>query len=165
MPHSNSLRSTLFAALGAVALAGLPGAAAAQQAADGDAAPAAPACTAGAFGEGVSLTPKQGEDPAVTAVHLEFQCGDILSDGTFIPTGYRIELEGECGDAACSYPMAFVSETASPNRYEGGFVSDEGNDVMLRVRKTRNGVVLLMLTRTPGSGEKPERLRFRLDEG
>jgi len=165
MPHTNSVRGALFAALGAVALCGQPGLAAAQQAGDDTAAAAVPDCTAGPFGEGVSLTPQDGDDPAVTAIHLEFQCGDILSDGTLIPTGYRVELEGECNGAPCNYPMTILMPTASDNRYEGAFVSDEGKDVTLRVRKTRRGVVFLMLTRTPGSGEKPTRLRYQLNDG
>lgn len=123
-------------------------------------------CTPGSFGEGVSLNASQGDDKAVTMVHLEFQCGDVLSDGTYVPTGYRVELEGECGDAACSYPLAFVSATARPGAYQGMFV-DDGKDVVLRLRKARRGTRLIMISQAPGdrgNKVKPTRARYRLTE-
>lgn len=173
MPHT-PLRRAILAGLGAFVLAAAPAAVSAQQAADTPAAPAAestdaappvPTCQPGAFGEGVSLAPRNDKDPSVTAVHLEFQCGDILSDGTYIPTGYRIQLEGECGDAPCDYPLAFLTPSADGARYEGSYISAEGDDVILRVRRNRGDtIVLIMLTRTPGEDAKPERARFFLEE-
>lgn len=150
------LRSAMVAATVGVAALTLTGQEASAQ--DG--------CTPGAFGEGASLNVSQGDDKAVTAVHLDFQCGDVLADGTYIPTGYRVELEGECGDAACDYPLAFVFATARPDSYQGGFVRD-GEDVVIRLRKANRGTRLVMISQEPGgrgNGNKPTRGRYRLKE-
>lgn len=154
MAHPLLRTLTLSAALGMGALA-CAGAASAQD-----------ACTPGAFGEGVSLKATEGDDKAVTMVHLEFQCGDVLSDGTYVPTGYRVELEGECGEAACQYPLAFVAATARPGAYQGAFV-DDGKDVVLRLRKANRGTRLIMISQAPGgrgNKVKPTRTRYRLSE-
>ena len=172
MPHPLTLRrpGRWAACAAAAALLALPLPASAQDATAPNTAAAAAdpvetmACTPGVFGEGVSLTANDAETDAVTAMHLEFQCGDVLSDGTYIPTGYRVELEGECGDAACNYPMSFLLPTAHEGRFEGLFVTDAGEDVILRLRKNRNGAMLVMIRQTPGSGDKPERLRIRMSE-
>lgn len=172
MPHPLQFRRTgrWAAWAAAAALLALPLPASAQNAAAPNTAAAAadPAetmhCTPGVFGEGASLTANDAESDAVTAMHLEYQCGDVLSDGTYIPTGYRVELEGECGDAACNYPMSFLLPTAHESRFEGLFVTDQGEDVILRLRKNRNGAMLVMIRQTPGSGNKPERLRIRMSE-
>ena len=173
MPHPlSSLARRWAAACGAAALVALPLPALSQDAAapsttdttTADAAPAPEQCSPGVFGEFASLSASEAETDAVTAVHLEFQCGDILSDGTFIPTGYRVELEGECDGAACDYPLAFLVPTASEGRYEGMFVSNDGADVILRLRRNRQGAILAMIVQTPGSGEKAERTRVQLSQ-
>ena len=172
MPHPLTGRARQCAAsLAAAALLALPLPAVAQNATAPNTAAAAadPAeplhCTPGSFGQGVSLTADGAESDAVTALHLDFQCGDVLSDGTFIPTGYRAELEGECGEGPCNYPLAFLMPTAHENRFEGIFVTDEGEDMILRLRKNRNGAMLVVIKQTPGSGDKPERMRIKLTEG
>lgn len=170
MPQSLKHRARQWAAAcGAAALVALPLPALAQDAAapaaaDTTTAPPPQQCAPGAFGEYVSLMPEDAETDVVTAMHLEFQCGDILSDGTYIPTGYRVELEGECDGAPCDYPLAFVMATAHENRFEGLFVTHDGADVIMRLRKNRNGAMLVLVTQTPGSGEKPERMRIRMNE-
>ncbi|MEM9222477.1 MAG: hypothetical protein AAGB11_08745 [Pseudomonadota bacterium] len=120
------------------------------------------ACSPGTYGDFIELTVNEGNDKAVTSAELEFQCGDTLSDGTFVPTGYRLHLEGECGSGACNYPTAILFPTARRNQLAGLFVFD-GKDYTVRMRKTRRGSQLNLSIRGQERG-KPQRARYRLAE-
>ncbi|MEM8663799.1 MAG: hypothetical protein AAGF49_06715, partial [Pseudomonadota bacterium] len=120
-------------------------------------------CTPGAFGEGGTYEATDAEDTRVTAVIIEFQCGDTLSDGTFIPTGYRVLVEGDCDGVDCGYPVVIAKPMAQPDMYGANFAF-EGRNVALRMRPPANGegVNLFWTAREPGPDSEAERGRYRL---
>ena len=163
--HSGPRRPARLAGLAALpALAlGLAGPAVAQSDPATSAAseqPPAVACTPGAFGEGAELDVESGDDQAITHMGVEFQCGDILSDGTYIPTGYRIYLSGECAQGTCHYPTIFAYPTAREGHYEAFFVED-GLNVTLRIRKIQRAVDVIYVGREPGDTGKPIRAAYQ----
>ncbi|MEO1103969.1 MAG: hypothetical protein AAFW98_09620 [Pseudomonadota bacterium] len=118
-------------------------------------------CPAGAFGEWADFDVSEGDDDAISQLSLEFQCGDTLSDRTFIPTGYRLYLDGACGGASCEYETVLALPTARDNQYEANFVLG-GNNVTARLRKGRRGTTLIMITRPPKRGAERQRSTYRL---
>ncbi|MEM0906407.1 MAG: hypothetical protein AAGJ94_03520 [Pseudomonadota bacterium] len=164
VPRNASTRSTVLTLM-LLALGSAPFALTATPAA------AQTECEPGAFGEVADFTVSKSEDKRVTAVSLEYQCGDTLSDGTFIPTGYRLYLEGECGEGACNYPTLMAMPTAREGQLTASYVQD-GKDVTVRMRKSRRGVNLNVMAREPRRGRrnggdgggraKPERANYRL---
>ena len=117
---------------------------------------AAPTCTPGAFGEGVDLDVEKGDDGAIKTLGVAFQCSETLSDGTFIPEGYRVYLSGDCADGPCAYPTMLALPTAREGQYEAFFV-ENGMNVTLRIRKVRGRVVVTYIGREPGDRGKPTR--------
>ncbi|MEM6762054.1 MAG: hypothetical protein AAF615_04180 [Pseudomonadota bacterium] len=120
-------------------------------------------CAPGIFDVGGTYRTRRGDDDRVTTAIIEFQCGDVLSDGTFIPTGYRVQLEGDCNGAPCEYPMLMANETAREAVYNASFV-DEGKNVVVRLRKPRQGqgVTIIVIRRAPERGAEPDRAIYRL---
>lgn len=112
---------------------------------------AAQECADGAFGEGGTFTVRNADDKAVTGMTLAFQCGEILGDGRLVPTGYRMQLTGECNGGDCSYPLVILSPTARPENYSAFFVEGDAN-VTVHVRPARREGTLRVsvATRVPG---------------
>jgi len=123
-------------------------------------------CEPGVFGEAASFEVRRAEDMRVTSMRLEFQCGDVLSDGTLIPTGYRVELEGECDGAPCDYPVVMARDTAREGQLEATFVRD-GRDYTVRIRAGRRGrgATVSVISRPPGRGQQRDRAVYRMGEG
>lgn len=103
----------------------------------------------------------EAEGTAVTEVTLTFQCGGTGPGGVFIPTGYKIEVEGECPSGTCDLGTTIAVEGPGRGEYSA-VLMDEAVGARSMVIATRRKALSLSV-RTEVKGERrPASARYDL---
>jgi hypothetical protein len=120
---------------------------------------AAADCTPGGLGEGGTFTARRGAADGIVRAEIAFQCERTLSDGTYVPEGYRVQLYETCDSGECELPFLFVSEGRNDS-YAGQY-DDNGTPTQLRFRTNRNDGLVITAVTGGGRGQQGERERER----
>lgn len=101
------------------------------------------------------------EGRAITEVTLTFQCGGIASDGAFIPTGYRLDVRGECPSGTCDLGTTVAMPAGEVGTYMAVLADETVGFRELRIQARRKAVNLVVRTEVDGQ-RRPATARYQL---
>lgn len=115
-------------------------------------------CEPGALGVSGEYTAPMVADGDVVRAAIAFQCGEFLSDGTYIPEGYRLQITYACAPQECSYPFAFANQTHRERVYVE--LTHEGQTrYNFRISPNRRGQLVLNVVEVDLGTRERERRR------
>jgi hypothetical protein len=119
-------------------------------------------CEPGPIGiAGEYANPAPGPE-GVTRALVAFQCEDFLTDGTYVPQGYRLQVFYDCGGAECFYPFAFALPTHRPALYTA-VVYEDGARIRLQIRRNRRDQLIVRVIEIDLDTRERTNRRFVLD--
>ena len=90
------------------------------------------------------------EGQAITEVSISFQCGGSTSDGAYIPTGYRLELTGECAAGTCDLGTTVATEGPDDKSFVASMKDEVGFRQIRLGKNRRDNWTLAVRTRAEG---------------
>lgn len=122
------------------------------------------ACDPGALGVGGSYENPDAADGEITRAQIAWQCEEFLSDGTYVPEGYRLQLHYACGANECPHPFAFATPANNPEAFAATAFED-GRRTRFQIRLDRQDRLVVTVVEAEVGGGEPERRRHVLTPG
>jgi hypothetical protein len=120
-------------------------------------------CEPGALGPGGEYETRNAQPEGVTRAIIGYQCEEFLTDGTYIPEGYRLQVFYGCPPQECEYPFLFAEavpgrDDVFTDRYEA-----DGIRRIVRLRANRRGRLIVVVIDIDPETRERERMRYVLD--
>jgi len=120
-------------------------------------------CEPGVLGPGGMYETRSSQPEGVTSAILGYQCEEFLTDGTYVPAGYRVQVFRSCPPQECAFPFLFAEPLPGRDGIYADSYVENGTRRTVRLRTNPRGRLILIVTDLDAETKERERMRYVLD--